>query len=176
MLSLYWREWTALAVKLDGHLGGNPPTTRTRSKEKPVVIGYTTGVFDMFHVGHLRILERARAHCDRLIVGVTTDELSFANKGKSPIIPYAERVEIIEALRCVDEVVPQDSSDKMSAWERWPFERMFVGDDWRGTETWNRLDREFAAVGVEIVYFPYTSHTSSTMLRSALETIHGEER
>lgn len=133
------------------------------------IVGYTTGVFDMFHIGHLRVLERAREHCTRLIVGVTTDELSLGGKGKSPIIPYGERVEIVSSLKCVDEVVPQISYDKFEAWQQHRFHRMFVGDDWRGSDRWAQLENDFAAVGVEIMYFPYTSHTSSTALREKID-------
>jgi glycerol-3-phosphate cytidylyltransferase len=140
-----------------------------------VTIGYTTGVFDMFHIGHLRVLERARSQCDRLIVGVTTDELSFAVKGKTPIIPFQERVEIVSALRCVDRTVAQEDMDKLAAWDRWRFDRMFVGDDWKGSEQWNALERMFRGKGVDIVYFPYTADTSSTKLRDVLSSIHGPE-
>jgi glycerol-3-phosphate cytidylyltransferase len=134
-------------------------------------IGYTSGVFDMFHVGHLNILMRAKDECDRLIVAVTTDELSLSRKSKSPIIPYAERAQIVEALRCVDKVVPQSDMNKFRAWEEHRFHTMFVGDDWKGTQTWNALEEEFCSVGVEIVYLPYTQHTSSTVLRNVLERI-----
>jgi glycerol-3-phosphate cytidylyltransferase len=140
-----------------------------------MIVGYTTGVYDMFHVGHLRILQSASAQCDELIVGVTTDELAFANKAKNPIIPFDERMEIIGALKCVSLAVPQTSMDKVAAWNERKFDRMFVGDDWKGTPKWNALEEDFAALGAEIVYFPYTAHTSSTMLRVALETIHGAE-
>lgn len=137
------------------------------------LFGYTTGVYDMFHIGHLRLLERAKQECDQLIVGITTDELSLSAKGKLPVVPFAERRQIVSGLRCVDLTVPQTSMDKMAAWEALRFDRMFVGDDWRGTERWNRLEGDFTAVGVEIVYFPYTESTSSTLLREALGKIHG---
>ena len=139
-----------------------------------MLFGYTTGVFDMFHIGHLRILERAKAECDQLIVGITTDELSLAEKGGRPIVPFYERRQIVSALRCVDLTVPQTSMDKRRAWESLRFDRMFVGDDWRGTPRWNALEREFADLGVEIVYFPYTTSTSSTHLRDALVALHGD--
>ena len=132
------------------------------------IVGYTSGVYDLFHVGHLNLLRRASEQCDRLVVAVTTDELSLAAKGKTPVIPYAERAEIVAHLRFVDEVVPQTNMNKFDAWERVHFDRMFVGDDWKGTEKWNQLEAEFATRGVEIVYFPYTTHTSSTLLRAAL--------
>ena len=134
------------------------------------IIGYTTGVFDLFHVGHLNILKRAKEQCDYLIVGVTVDEL-VAYKGKKAFIPYEERAAIVEAIKYVDKVVPQTSMVKMAAWESLHFNRMFVGDDWKGTETWNHWEREFSNLGVEIIYFPYTSKTSSTELRAALKTL-----
>lgn len=139
-----------------------------------MIFGYTTGVYDMFHIGHLRLLERAKAQCDQLIVGITTDELAQEAKGSSPIVPFAERRQIVSALRCVDLTVPQTSMDKRRAWESLRFDRMFVGDDWRGTERWNALEREFAELGVEILYFPYTATTSSTRLRRTLDLLHGE--
>lgn len=129
------------------------------------VVGYTTGVYDMFHIGHLNVLRTASKLCDRLVVGVTTDELSMSRKGKRPIVPFDERAEIVRNLRFVDDVVGQDSMDKMAAWRDVRFTRMFVGDDWKGTDAWNRYEREFRLVGAEIVYLPYTSHTSSTLLR-----------
>lgn len=130
------------------------------------VIGYTTGVFDMFHIGHLNLLRRASRDCDELVVGVTTDELSMSRKGKKPIVSFAERAEIVAGLRQVDRVVEQDSMDKMEAWERIRFNVMFVGDDWRGTRAWDRLERDFGLRGVRIAYFPYTGHTSSTVIRA----------
>ncbi|MCU4674232.1 adenylyltransferase/cytidyltransferase family protein [Catenovulum sp. 2E275] len=135
------------------------------------IIGYTTGVFDLFHIGHLNILRRAKMECDYLIVGVTTDELSLKRKNKKPIVPFEERMSIVEAIKFVDEVVPQTDMDKFHAWNNLKFDRMFVGSDWKGTDAWNKLEAEFATKGVEIVYFPYTDHTSSTFLRSVLEKI-----
>lgn len=134
------------------------------------VIGYTTGVFDLFHVGHLNILKRAKEQCDYLVVGVTVDEL-VAYKGKKAFIPYEERAAIVEAIKYVDKVVPQTSMDKMAAWNNLHFHKMFVGDDWKGTDTWNHWEEEFAKVGVEIVYFPYTTKTSSSELREALKSL-----
>jgi glycerol-3-phosphate cytidylyltransferase len=134
-------------------------------------IGYTTGVYDLFHIGHLNVLKRAKLECDHLVVGVTTDELAEQRKGRRPVIPFFERMEIVAHIRFVDEVVPQTSMDKMEAWNNLKFDRMFVGDDWKGTEKWLQLEREFAPLGVEIVYFPYTTHTSSTILRAILERL-----
>lgn len=131
-------------------------------------IGYTTGVFDLFHIGHLNILKRARLECDHLIVGITTDELSESAKNKKPFIPFQERMDLVEAVKYVDEVVPQTSYDKMEAWNNLKFDKMFVGDDWKGTDQWNQIEKEFSQFGVEIIYFPYTTHTSSTILRKIL--------
>ena len=136
-----------------------------------MIVGYTSGVYDLFHVGHLNILKNARSQCDHLIVAVTTDELSFSRKAKAPVVPLSERMAIIKELRCVDEVVAQENMDKFGAWERHRFHRMFVGDDWKGDPKWVDLEERFAPHGVEIVYFPYTSHTSSTKLRQALDVL-----
>jgi glycerol-3-phosphate cytidylyltransferase len=122
----------------------------------------------MFHVGHLNILKQARGQCDHLIVGVTTDELAASRKGRPPIVPLLERMEIVQNVRYADDVVPQDSMDKMAAWENLRFDVMFVGDDWRGSPQWDALEVEFAAFGVRIVYFPYTEVTSSTQRRRAV--------
>lgn len=135
---------------------------------KKPIIGYTTGVFDLFHIGHLNILRRAKEQCDYLIVGVSTDELCESYKHKAPVIPYEERKAIVEAIRYVDEVVPQLDRNKYEAWEKYHFNRMFVGDDWKGTPFFNDLEKQFAEVGVEIVYFPYTKGSSSTSLREKL--------
>ena len=138
-----------------------------------MIIGYTTGVFDMFHIGHLNILKKAKAQCDYLIVGVSTDELVKREKNKTPIIPYKERVEIIQAIKYVDKVVPQNNKNKLEAWEKYNFNKMFVGSDWKGTETWNRIEKELEPFGVEIVYFNYTDGISSTTLRDRLIEIYG---
>lgn len=138
---------------------------------KNKVVGYTTGVFDLFHVGHLNILKRAKEECDYLIVGVSTDELVQQYKNKTPVICYEERVEIVKAIKYVDEVVPQVNRDKEEALEKYHFNKMFVGDDWKGSELFNRLEEEFAKKNVEIVYFPYTKGTSSTFLKKTLEKI-----
>ena len=135
---------------------------------KKHIIGYTTGVFDLFHIGHLNILRRAKEQCDYLIVGVSTDELCESYKHKAPIIPFEERKAIVEAIRYVDEVVTQLDRNKFKAWEKYHFNRLFVGDDWKGTPFFNDLEKQFADVGVEIVYFPYTKGSSSTSLREKL--------
>ena len=122
----------------------------------------------MFHVGHLNLLKRAKEMCDYLIVGVTTDELT-SYKNKKAVIPFEDRMQIVQAIRYVDEAVPQVNMDKMAAWEKYHFDAMFVGDDWKGTEKWNRLEEDFRKVGVDIVYFEYTKKISSTMLREQLK-------
>lgn len=139
-----------------------------------MVIGYTTGVFDLFHIGHLNILKRAKEQCDFLIVGVSTDELVEEYKHKHPVICYEERVEIVRAIRYVDKVVPQTSRDKFAAWQAHHFDKMFVGDDWKGTPLWLELEEKFRPHGVEIVYFPYTKGTSSTFLKQTLAAIGGK--
>jgi glycerol-3-phosphate cytidylyltransferase len=141
-----------------------------------VKIGYTTGVFDLFHIGHLNILRNARLECDYLIVGVTTDELSQNEKGKKPVIPFAERMAIVESIKYVDMVVPQTSYDKFEAWNNLKFNIMFVGDDWKGSEKWKDLEQKFGEKGVIISYFPYTQHTSSTKLRTILDKIYNGEQ
>ncbi|OUO14911.1 adenylyltransferase/cytidyltransferase family protein [Flavonifractor sp. An4] len=135
-------------------------------------IGYTTGVFDMFHIGHLNILKRAKENCDYLIVGVSTDELVENYKHKTPIVPFDERVAIVEAIRYVDQVVPQVDRDKVAAQERLGFDIMFVGDDWKGSPLFSQVEETFRQRGVDVMYFPYTKGTSSTVLREKLEKIN----
>ena len=137
---------------------------------KKYKVGYTTGVYDMFHIGHLNILKRAKEQCEYLIVGVTTDEL-VSYKNKKAIIPHEERMAIVESIKYVDQAVPQESMDKMAAWEEYKFDVMFVGSDWKGTDKWNEFESQFGEVGVDIVYFPYTQGTSSTKLRDVLDKI-----
>lgn len=137
---------------------------------KKYKIGYTTGVFDMFHIGHLNILKNAKEQCDYLIVGVSTDEL-VSYKNKTVIIPHDERMKIVESIRYVDKVVPQINMDKKGAWDKYKFDVMFVGSDWKGTDKWNEFEKEFKRIGVDIVYFPYTQGTSSTKLRETLDKI-----
>lgn len=135
------------------------------------IIGYTTGVFDLFHIGHLNILKKAKENCDYLIVGVTTDEEVERVKNKRPIIPYQERAEIVKAIKYVDEVVPEEDTDKLKAAEAIQFNRIFKGDDWRGTPKWNRYEEEFGKKDIDVVYFEYTKGTSSTHLRNVLDSI-----
>lgn len=136
---------------------------------KKYKIGYTTGVYDMFHIGHLNLLERAKAQCDYLIVGVSTDELVQHDKNKTPIIPFEERMKIVAAIKYVDRVVPQPDKNKFAAWEKYHFDAMFVGDDWKGTAVWNGFEEQFSTVGVKIVYLPHTDGISSTKLARVLK-------
>lgn len=133
------------------------------------IIGYTTGVYDMFHIGHLNILRRAREQCDYLIVGVSTDELVQKEKNKTPIIPYEDRFKIIESIRYVDKVVPQLNKNKLLVWEKYHFNTMFVGSDWQGTSTWDLYEKQFSPLGVKIIYLPHTDGISSTKLREYIK-------
>jgi glycerol-3-phosphate cytidylyltransferase len=133
-------------------------------------VGYVPGIFDMFHVGHLNILRNARLACDHLIAGVVSDELSLRVKGKLPVVPLNERLEVVRSIRYVDDAVEEDVDEKLDMWERLQFNVIIKGDDWRGTAKGNKLERDFASVGVDVVYLPYTVHTSSTKLRQVLDT------
>lgn len=138
-------------------------------------VGYTTGVFDLFHIGHLTLLKNAKGLCDKLIVGVTVDEL-VAYKNKTAVIPFAERLEIVRSIQYVDAAIPQYHMDKFQMWEKMQFDIMFVGDDWYNSEKWVDLEDKFAKVGVRIVYFPYTSGTSSTLINETLLSLRGQEQ
>ena len=131
------------------------------------IVGYTTGVYDLFHIGHLNLLRNAKNLCDKLIVGVTTDEL-VSYKNKRAVIPFNERSEIVRSIKYVDIVIPQNDMDKFSHWEKYKFDVIFVGDDWQNTKKWNQIEKKFKEVGVKIVYFPYTKGTSSTLINSIL--------
>lgn len=133
-----------------------------------MIIGYTTGVFDMFHIGHLNILRRAKEQCDYLIVGVSTDELVQKEKNKTPIIPFKHRCEIVKAIKYVDEVVPQVDKNKLLAWNKFHFNKMFVGSDWKGTDAWNKYEEQFLPLGVKLIYLDHTDGISSTILRERL--------
>ena len=134
-------------------------------------VGYAPGAYDLFHVGHLNILRHAKSECDYLIAGVVSDEMCELIKGRRPVIPLAERLEIVAHISFVDEVFTETVPDKLETWKELRFNLIFKGDDWRGTSKGNKLERDFAAVGVQVVYFPYTMHTSSSMLRRVLATI-----
>lgn len=138
--------------------------------EKKYRIGYTTGVFDMFHIGHLNLLHRAKQQCNYLIVGVSTDNLVKDYKGKTPVIPFEERIEIVKAIKYVDEVIPQFTMNKMQVWEQMHFDVMFHGSDWKNSAMYNNLIEEFKRVGVDIVFLPHTEGVSSTLLAEMLQT------
>lgn len=131
---------------------------------KKYKIGYTTGVFDMFHIGHLNILKKAKEYCDYLIVGVTVDELVKEYKQKTPIVPYEERKAIVEAIKFVDEVVPQVSMDKLDAWERLHFDALFHGSDWKNSELYNKIIEQFKTLNVDVIFISHTPGISSTQL------------
>jgi len=133
-----------------------------------MIIGYTTGVFDLFHIGHLNILINAKSVCDKLVVGVTTDEYVQKYKNKQTIVAFEERMEIVKSIRYVDAVVPQNNHDKMEAWKKIKFDIMIVGDDWYNTDKWNKFDNEFQKLGVKIIYFPRTKGTDSSILKKRL--------
>lgn len=135
---------------------------------KKYKIGYTTGVYDMFHIGHLNILKRAKAQCDKLIVGVTTDELCYKRKQKYPVINQDDRMEIVRSIRYVDEVVSQEDMDKLEAVKKYHADVVFVGSDWQGTPAWNQYEKDFAEVGCKVVYLDHTDGISSTILRDKL--------
>ena len=130
------------------------------------IVGYTSGVYDMFHIGHLNLIKKARANCDFLIVSVTTDDLCFSRKGKRPIISFEDRIEIVRSLKFVDLAVPQTSMDKVDAWKQYQFNKIFVGSDWKDTDSWKALEKAFAEYSVEVRYFEYTKNISSTFLKS----------
>ncbi len=140
--------------------------------EKKYKIGYTTGVFVLFHIGHLNILKKSKELCDYLIVGVSTDELVQEYKKKTPMIPYSERVAIVEAIKYVDKVVPQTSMDKFKAWEELQFDVMFHGNDWKNSSLYNEIEEKLCSVGVNIEYFEYTQNTSSTKLQAAIAKLN----
>ena len=135
-----------------------------------MVIGYTSGVYDLFHIGHLNLLKNAKGMCDKLVVGVTTDELSLY-KDKKPFMPYEDRLEIIRSIRYVDAVVPQETMDKAVMCKKLKASVLFVGDDWYDTEKWNAIEAELNECGVRVIYFPYTKSISSTALNKTLEAI-----
>ncbi len=135
-----------------------------------MIIGYTAGVYDLFHIGHLNLLKNAKGMCDRLVVGVTTDELVLY-KNKKPIIPFPERLEIVRNIKYVDAVVAQENMDKLEMCKKIKADVLFVGDDWYGTPKWENYEKQFQEAGIRIVYFPYTKGISSTKINSILEQV-----
>ena len=141
---------------------------------KKYKVGYTTGVFDMFHIGHLNILKKAKEQCDYLIVGVSTDENVQNYKKKKPIIPFEERIAIVSEIKYVDKAVPQTNMNKMEAWKKLKFDALFHGSDWKGSDMYNKMIEEFADVGVDVVFLPHTDGVSSTLLSEVLQKIYSE--
>ena len=139
-----------------------------------MLVGYTSGVYDLFHIGHLNLLRNARGMCDKLVVGVTSDQL-VSYKNKKAVIPHNERMEIVRSSRYVDSVVPQEDMDKFEMWKKLKFDVMFVGDDWYASDKWEELEKQFKEVGVRIIFFPYTKGTSSTILNETLKKLREEK-
>lgn len=141
------------------------------------IVGYAPGVYDLFHIGHLNLLRHARSRCDRLVAGVVADDTATGMKGRPPVVPLVERLEIVRSIRFVDEARVDTSPDKLRMWREIGFDVLFKGDDWRGTPKGERLVAAMRSVGAEVVYLPYTVHTSSTQLRRALDALdHGGSR
>ncbi|HCM2154975.1 adenylyltransferase/cytidyltransferase family protein [Vibrio diabolicus] len=140
-----------------------------------MIIGYTSGVYDLFHVGHVNLLRNAKAMCDKLVVGVTIDEL-VAYKGKQPVIPYHERIEVVRSCKYVDVAIPQKDMDKASAAKKNHASYLFVGDDWYETSKWQEHEKDLAAVGCKVIYFPYTEGTSSTLINETLTSLRSERK
>ena len=132
---------------------------------KKYKVGYTTGVFDMFHIGHLNILKRAKAMCDYLIVGVSTDEVVQEYKHKKPVIPFEDRLAIVEAIKYVDKAIPQTTMDKMVAYKELHFDALFHGSDWKDSTMYDEIEKTFSAIGVDVVFLPHTDGISSTLIR-----------
>lgn len=143
------------------------------ARQETYKVGYTTGVFDLFHIGHLTLLKNAKGICDRLIVGVTVDEL-VSYKNKKAVIPFAERLEIVRSIEYVDAAIPQYDLDKFEMWRKLRFDVLFVGDDWYQSNQWVDLEEKFDEVGVQVVYFPYTRGTSSTLINETLRRLRDE--
>lgn len=137
-----------------------------------MIIGYTTGVFDLFHIGHLNLLKNAKGMCDKLVVGVSTDEL-VQYKGKKPLIPFEDRIEIVRSCKYVDAAIPQYDMDKLKACKKLDASILFVGDDWYETEKWQNYEKLLNEAGIRIVYFPYTKGVSSTQITKALKSVRG---
>jgi len=139
-----------------------------------MVIGYTAGVYDLFHIGHLNLLKNAKGMCDKLVVGVTIDDLVIY-KGKKAMIPFEDRIEIIRSCKYVDAAIPQYDMDKLTVCKKIGARILFVGDDWYGTEKWEQYEKDFKEAGIQIVYFPYTKGVSSTQISKALKAVRGYE-
>ena len=139
-----------------------------------MLIGYTAGVFDLFHIGHLNLLKNAKGMCDKLIVGVTSDELANY-RGKHPVIPFSDRIEIVRSINCVDAVVAQTDMNKLEMCRKLQANIMIVGDDWYRSPRWEEYEKEFKEAGIQIMYFPYTKGVSTTQISKALRHLHDED-
>ena len=137
-------------------------------------IGYTAGVYDLFHIGHLNLLKNAKGMFDKLIVCVTTDDL-VTYKGKHAMIPFEDRIEIVRSIKYVDAAVPQSNMDKLTMCKKLGATVLFVGDDWYGTDKWQQYEKEFNEAGIRIVYFPYTKGVSSTLISKTLDTVRDND-
>lgn len=141
-------------------------------KKKSYKTGYTAGVYDMFHIGHLNVIRNAKKQCKYLIVGVTTDEIVLKNKGKLPVIPFDERIEIVRSIRYVDKVIPQTDysiDGKIKTAVENKIDVMFVGSDWQNTDKWKTIEKELKRIGVDVIYLPHTDGISSTILRKKIK-------
>lgn len=140
-----------------------------------MIIGYVSGAWDMFHIGHLNLIKRAKAHCDFLIVGVNTDRRIIEQKNRAPIFSYKERAAIVESCKYVDKVIPQDDSDRLDTWKKYHFNKLFAGSDWKNTPRWDKYKQQLEPLGVEIVFFPRTKGISSTKIRNIIQQISEKE-
>ena len=134
--------------------------------------GYTSGVYDLFHIGHLNIFKKSKELCEHLIVGVSTDEVVIKNKHKTPVIPFEERFEIVSSIKYVDEVIPQKAYDiegKIEIVKKYDIDVIFVGSDWQGTEKWNKLERKLKEINCAVIYLPHTDGISSTILKEKIK-------
>lgn len=161
-----------MADKPDGLCPNLQVLLISRKENDNMIIGYTTGVYDLFHIGHLNLLKNAKGMCDKLVVGVTVDEL-VQYKGKKAMIPFEDRIEIVRSIKFVDAAIPQYDMDKLKACKKLGATMLFVGDDWYGTEKWKKYEEDFAREGIRIVYFPYTKGVSSTKISEALHAVRG---
>lgn len=149
-------------------------STLFTARRVEMIIGYTTGVFDLFHIGHLNLLKNAKGMCDKLVVGVTVDDLVLY-KGKKPMIPFEDRIEIVRSCKFVDAAIPQYDMDKLAVCKKLKANILFVGDDWYNTPKWQNYEKEFVEAGIKIIYFPYTRNISSTQISKALKAVRDSE-
>ena len=146
-----------------------------KNLRKKNLIGYTAGVYDLFHIGHLNLLRNAKSFCNKLIVGVTTDEL-VSYKNKKPIIPFSERIEIVRQCKYVDLAIPQYSIDKVNIIKKLKADFLFVGDDWYKSSKWKQMEKRLSKIRCKVIYFPYTKGTSSTLINNILTRARKNKR